>query len=116
MFNGIIGNRNSSSKAVWRTQNGQDWRPRAQVQRREQLVHIMDRGAGPRVRLSETFDKPDALMAVLETEGLEGIVSKRKHSPYISGVACGWIKSKTQSWKAAHRDRFRKRSSSSGAG
>jgi ATP-dependent DNA ligase len=37
---------------------------------------------------------------------LEGIVSKRKESPYRSGPTRDWLKIKTASWRAANRDRY----------
>jgi hypothetical protein len=37
--------------------------------------------------------------------GLEGIVEKRKYSPYRSGTRSGWIKAKTGEWKAANQYR-----------
>jgi ATP-dependent DNA ligase len=33
---------------------------------------------------------------------LEGIVAKRRDSPYRSGTRSGWIKVKTPEWKAAN--------------
>jgi hypothetical protein len=46
--------------------------------------------------------------------GLEGIVSKRRDSPYRSGTHSGWVKVKTSEWKEANRYRanlFEKRRS-----
>ena len=37
--------------------------------------------------------------------GLDGIVCKRKDSPHRSGTRCGWIRVKTEQWKAANRFR-----------
>ena len=36
--------------------------------------------------------------------GFEGIVSKRKHSPYKSGK-CDWVKVKCAEWKEDNKDR-----------
>jgi ATP-dependent DNA ligase len=39
--------------------------------------------------------------------GLEGIVSKRRGSPYRSGPRSDWIKVKTATWRLANRERYR---------
>ena len=39
-------------------------------------------------------------------QGLEGIVSKKATQQYVSGKNVGWIKVKTSSWRAAHKDRW----------
>jgi ATP-dependent DNA ligase len=38
---------------------------------------------------------------------LEGVVSKRRDVPYRSGTKCGWIKTKTQAWREANKERWR---------
>jgi ATP-dependent DNA ligase len=45
------------------------------------------------------------ILAVAETKGLEGIVSKLSSQPYRSGKNHGWIKVKCQTWREANRDR-----------
>ena len=45
-------------------------------------------------------------MAVAETMGLEGVVSKRKDRPYKSGKLCDWVKVKTPSWREANAGRW----------
>ena len=65
------------------------------------------------LRLSETFEEPIELLAAAERMGLEGIVSKRRNSPYLSGPTRSWLKVKTAAWREANRDRgemFRKTS------
>jgi ATP-dependent DNA ligase len=37
--------------------------------------------------------------------GLEGVVSKRRASPYASGTKCNWIKVKSKSWRGANNNR-----------
>jgi ATP-dependent DNA ligase len=49
----------------------------------------------------ETF----ALLAECLRLGLEGIGCKRKGAPYRSGARSGWIKVKTEQWKAANQYR-----------
>src|ERR1700704_3920645 len=56
------------------------------------------------LRLSETFDDGDKLLASCEQMGLEGIVSKRRDFPYRSGTA-DWVKVKCASWREANKDR-----------
>jgi hypothetical protein len=37
--------------------------------------------------------------------GLEGIVSKRRTAPYLSGTRSGWVKVKCSTWRVANKDR-----------
>ena len=57
------------------------------------------------IRFSEAFPDPNALLAECVRLGLEGIVAKRKDSPYRSGLRLGWVKVKIESWKAANKNR-----------
>jgi bifunctional non-homologous end joining protein LigD len=59
----------------------------------------------PRLSFSEDFDNPTTLLAAAERLGLEGIVSKRRDQPYVSGPHAGWIKVKTEAWRAANLER-----------
>jgi len=54
------------------------------------------------IRFSEAFPDAGLLLAECARLGLEGIVAKRKDSPYRSGTRSGWIKVKTPEWKAAN--------------
>ena len=54
---------------------------------------------------SETLPNANDLLAECARLGLEGIVAKRKDSPYRSGTRSGWIKVKTPEWKAANQYR-----------
>ena len=47
------------------------------------------------------------LLASAEHMLLEGIVSKRRNSVYRSGECRDWVKIKTESWRAANRERWR---------
>jgi bifunctional non-homologous end joining protein LigD len=82
----------------WR---GREIREQPLVQRRTQLGAILKRRASRLIRLSEST----ALLAECSRRGLEGIVAKRKDSPYRSGTRSGWIKVKTSERKAANRYR-----------
>jgi ATP-dependent DNA ligase len=47
------------------------------------------------------------LLASAERLGLEGIVSKRRATPYRSGECRDWRKVKTVAWRQANRERWR---------
>jgi len=59
------------------------------------------------VLASESFDDGEALMRAVEMRGLEGVVSKRRDSPYRSGPCRDWRKVKTAAWREANRERWR---------
>src|SRR5215831_13435521 len=61
--------------------------------------------AGPGLRLNEHIeaDGPTVFAHACKM-GLEGIVSKRKHSPYRSGRSPDWIKSKNPACEAVRRE------------
>ncbi len=75
-------------------------------ERRQMLRRLMRRADKETLHLSEAFDDPLALLAACEQHGLEGIVSKRRGQPYVSGTNRSWIKVKTAAWRAANRDRW----------
>jgi bifunctional non-homologous end joining protein LigD len=85
--------------------NGRDLREMALVQRRAKLKSLLARAKCNLIRFSESFPDANALLAECTRLGLEGIVAKRKDSPYRSGTRSGWIKVKTPEWKAANRYR-----------
>ena len=64
--------------------------------RRALLEHLdLDR---PCWHLSETFDDADIVVALTRAQGLEGVMSKRRSSPYVPGSrSANWI-------KTPHRD------------
>jgi hypothetical protein len=49
----------------------------------------------------------EALLRVVEKHGLEGVVSKRRYTPYRSGACRGWRKIKTTAWRGANQERWR---------
>jgi bifunctional non-homologous end joining protein LigD len=57
------------------------------------------------LRFTDNFADAGALLAECVRLGLEGIVCKRKDAPYRSGSRSGWVKVKTEQWKAANRYR-----------
>ena len=76
-------------------------------ERRGLLRRVMRRAPRDTMRLSEAFQDPLELLAVCEKHGLEGIVSKRRDAPYVSGTRGGWVKVKTATWRAANRERYK---------
>jgi len=86
--------------------NGRDVRELPLVERKD-LLMVLIMGAGDdRLRLSDGFDDGVELLAAAERIGLEGVVSKRRDAPYLSGAKCGWIKVKTQAWREANKNRW----------
>ena len=55
------------------------------------------------IRYSDSFPDPIVLLSECIRLGLEGIVCKRKDALYRSGARSGWIKVKTEQWKAANQ-------------
>ena len=87
--------------------NGRDVRDLPLVERKD-LLMVLIMGAGEsRLRLSDGFDDGVELLAAAERMGLEGVVSKRRDSTYRSGPRCGWVKTKTNTWREANRERWR---------
>jgi bifunctional non-homologous end joining protein LigD len=84
---------------------GRDLREQPLEQRRAQLKRLLARSKGNLIRFSDGFPDPIVLLAECIRLGLEGIVCKRKDVPYRSGSRSGWIKVKTEQWKAANQYR-----------
>lgn len=84
-----------------------DLRPMPLTVRRMRLRRLVERAGIASLLFSEAFRDPHALLAEAERLGLEGIVSKQRSSPYLSGEACGWVKVKTRAWREASRERWR---------
>src|SRR5215468_10442158 len=87
--------------------NGRDLRLQPLVKRQSVLQGLLERFGCPAVSLSEAFEDGLALLRVAEERGLEGIVSKRRDSPYRSGDCRDWRKVKTAAWREANRERWR---------
>jgi len=87
--------------------NGRDFRLQPLVKRQARLRVLLERSGCPAVSLSEPFEDGPALLRVAEQRGLEGIVSKRRDSPYRSGECRDWRKVKTLAWREANRKRRR---------
>jgi bifunctional non-homologous end joining protein LigD len=83
--------------------NGADLREVPLIERKYALEKIIYKANDHTLRLSETFDDGEKLLASCEHMGLEGIVSKRRVFPYRSGPA-DWIKVKCLTWREANKD------------
>jgi bifunctional non-homologous end joining protein LigD len=77
--------------------DGQDLRDEPVEARRAQLARLLGKRPPAPLRLSEAFDaSPHDLLASSARIGFEGIVGKRKGSPYVSRRSADWIKLKNQ--------------------
>jgi bifunctional non-homologous end joining protein LigD len=85
--------------------NGDDLRGDSLVLRKATLADVLKRAA-PGLRLNEHLDEEDGPLVFLHAckLGLEGIVSKRRDSPYRSGRSPHWIKSKNPNAPAVKRE------------
>ena len=82
--------------------DGYDLRGVPLQQRRELLKTVMDRAATDMVRYSGELEAPPAEMVAAACRmGLEGIIGKRRDSPYVSRRSPDWIK-----LKCAQRQEF----------
>lgn len=75
--------------------NGEDLRERPQIERKKLLSKVIEKINSPRVLYSEHFEEEGEMFFEKMAEfNLEGMMSKRKDSPYISGRNENWIKTK----------------------
>lgn len=74
--------------------------------RRHLLRKLLKRARSELVRFSDDFPEPLALLDACARHGLEGIVSKLREQAYVPGRNVGWIKVKTDAWRAANRSRW----------
>lgn len=73
---------------------GKDLRSLPLISRRAVLEQILARHDGDRVKLSEAFPADPAMLEAARQMGLEGIIAKRKDSPYVSTRSATWVKVK----------------------
>ena len=88
--------------------DGQDTRALPLEERRERLAAVLDQRPSPSLLLSEAVegdDKGALLFRHACAINLEGIVSKRKGSPYISGPTSSWCKIKCPNYVRAGEER-----------
>jgi bifunctional non-homologous end joining protein LigD len=86
--------------------DGFDLRGAALIERKRVLREFMKTVFSERIGCCDHMEGEGA--AVLEVAckmGLEGIVSKRADAPYRSGKRPEWIKTKSEAWREANRDR-----------
>jgi bifunctional non-homologous end joining protein LigD len=85
--------------------NGDDLRRDPLEVRKATLASVLAK-AGPGIRLNEHIEHEDGEMVFRHAckLGLEGIVSKRKGSPYRSGRSPDWLKSKNPACAAVKRE------------
>jgi bifunctional non-homologous end joining protein LigD len=83
--------------------NGTDLGREVWEERRKVLARLL-RGVGPGIRLSDHVDGGGATVFAHACKlGLEGIVAKRRDTPYRSGRSPDWIKVKNPDAPAATR-------------
>jgi bifunctional non-homologous end joining protein LigD len=85
--------------------NGDDLRRDPLAVRKATLASLLARAA-PGLRFNEHLDEADGPLVFAHAckLGLEGIVSKRRDSPYSSGRSPHWIKSKNPNAPAVRRE------------
>jgi bifunctional non-homologous end joining protein LigD len=85
--------------------NGDDLRRDPLNVRKATLASVLAK-AGPGVRLNEHIEHDDGETVFRHAckLGLEGIVSKRKDSPYRSGRSRDWLKMKNPACEAVRRE------------
>ena len=87
--------------------NGDDLRREPLNTRKATLASVLRRAA-PGLRFNEHIEaNGPTVFAHACKMGLEGIVSKRKHSPYRSGRSPDWLKSKNPACEAVRREEGR---------
>ena len=83
---------------------GDDLRREPIERRKARLAKILSR-AGPRIQLNEYIEEDGVTVFEHACKlGFEGIVSKRKGSPYSSGRSPHWLKSKNPGSAAVQRE------------
>jgi bifunctional non-homologous end joining protein LigD len=75
--------------------------------RRAKLVNLLSGTHSVHIRYSESFEDGQALLEAVIRLGLEGVVSKKRRSPYRSGPCRDWVKMKSAAWREANRERWR---------
>jgi ATP-dependent DNA ligase len=77
------------------------------MERRRRLTRLLAKSDVSCLHLVPSFEDGAKLFAATDRFQLEGIVSKRKASPYQSGPTHDWQKIKTPNWRDANRERWR---------
>jgi bifunctional non-homologous end joining protein LigD len=87
--------------------DGKDLRALPLIERRRRLTRLLARSEVPCLYLVDTFEDGPALLRQCEAMGLEGVVSKRRDTAYVSGMSKNWRKTKTAAWRKANTERWR---------
>ena len=87
--------------------NGRDLRELPLFERKARLEKLILAANVGWLHYSESFDDGIELLKAADRMKLEGIVSKRRDSPYRSGKKSAWIKVKCAAWRAANKERWR---------
>lgn len=74
--------------------DGEDLRKSPLLERKRQLKKLLGKSAAPLIYGDHLTGDSDKVLAEACRLGIEGLVSKDKASPYVSGRAASWIKSK----------------------
>lgn len=85
-----------------------DMRDLPWTQRRRRLERLMARNKSDALHLNEIWDDGEVLLRAAAEQGLEGIVSKWRSSPYVSGDTDAWVKVKVSGWTESNRGRFKR--------
>jgi ATP-dependent DNA ligase len=85
-----------------------DLRGLALEHRREKLSDVIIEADSEMLGFSDGFSDPIPLLARCEQMKFEGVVSKRRTSPYRSGPQTDWVKVTCSGWKSANVDRAQK--------
>ncbi len=84
-----------------------DLRGLALEERKARLADVLSSADSVHVRYSESFEDGQALLKAAITLGLEGVVSKKRESPYRSGRCHAWVKIKSTEWREVNRERWK---------
>lgn len=68
----------------------------------------MEHNENPVLQLNEVWDNGETLLRACTEQGLEGIVSKLRSAPYVSGTTDSWTKVEVLGWSESNRQRFKR--------
>lgn len=89
--------------------DGTSLRRQPWFERRRRLERVMARHTNPLLQLNDLWEDGELLLRACDEQGLEGIVSKLRSAPYISGPTDAWVKVKVAGWTESNRSRFKRR-------
>ena len=89
------------------SQDNVDLRRLSFTERQKDLKRLCSDRRVPCLFLVDTFPEGGPLLEWCAHYGLEGIVSKRRQSGYVSGPWSHWVKTKCANWKRENAERHR---------